>query len=91
MFTKEEMYFTVKEMIGRAIAAVDDCGEYDDAVSVLEQLKFVVDHDQEKAKEYWYDLLCVVAHDFGSFLSFFRDEKELALMESIIGKLYPSE
>lgn len=90
MLTKEEMDFTIKEMIAHAISYIEDCKEYSDAICVLKQLSEVVKGNQDKAKEYWYDTLCCVIHDIPTYLSFVSDEN-LPIMNSIIETLYLSE
>ena len=90
MLTKEEMKFTVEQMIGHSVFLIEDCKEYDDAIVILKQLSEVVLGNQEKAKEYWYNTLCFVIHDIPTYLSFVED-KDLPNMNSIIETLYMSE
>jgi len=90
MLTKEEMDFTIKEMIGHAISLIENCKEYSDSVCILNQLSEVVKGNQDKAKEYWYDTLCVVIHDIPTYLSFVADE-DLPIMIGIIETLYPPQ
>lgn len=89
MLTKEEMDFTIKEMIAHAISYIEDCKEYSDAVCVLNQLSEVVKGNQEKAKEYWYDTLSCIIHDIPTYLSFVNYD-DLPNMNSIIETLYPN-
>ena len=53
MFTKEEMDFTVKEMIGHAIGLIEEFNEYEDALIILKELPDIIMGSQEKAKSYW--------------------------------------
>ena len=90
MLTKDEMDFTTQEMIEHSIFYIGECSEYDNAVEVLELLKEVVKGNQEKAKEYWYNVLSPVIHDVPTFLDFVS-EKDLPFINSIIEKWYLSK
>lgn len=86
MFTKEEIDFTIKQIIENAIFDIEECEEYGWATCKLKQLQGVLIGDMNEFKSYWYDTLCPVWDDLESYLSFFSDN-ELPLAKSIIDKL----
>ena len=86
MFTKEEIDFTIKQIIEHTIFDIEDCQEYGWAVCKLKQLQGVLSGDVNEFKSYWYDSLCPVWYGLESYLSFFSDG-ELPLVKSIIDKL----
>lgn len=86
MFTKEEIDFTIKQIIEHAIFDIEDCQEYGWAVCKLNQLQGVLNGDTNELKSYWYDTLCPVWHDLESYLSFYPVD-QLPIIKSIIDKL----
>ena len=90
MLTKDEMDFTTQEMIKHSIFYIDDCSQYTDAIEVLELLKEVVKGNQEKAKQYWYNVLSPIIYDIPTLLDFVP-EKDLPFINNIIEKLYLSK
>jgi hypothetical protein len=87
MLTKDELDFTIQQMIKSSIFYIDERSQYTDAIEVLELLKEVVKGNQKKAKEYWYNVLYPVIHDIPTLLDFVP-EKDLPFINNIIEKLY---
>jgi hypothetical protein len=94
MFTKEEMDFTVKEMLRRSIELIEDFNEVKWSTDILNLLKHVVNDSQDAAKSYWATEADVFYNDLSEILKclcnpLFKDfEIKERVFRKVLGNRY---